>query len=70
MKSQTTPSHAPAVAPPPARNIELKAYENNPFMVPIDGIRMLFSRAQAIAIIMIAIAALGFVANIVSTMCK
>ena len=67
MKSQTSSTHVPAVTPPPVRNTEFTAYENNPFMVPIDGIRMLFSRAQAIAIIMIAIAALGFIANIVST---
>ncbi len=67
MKSQ--PPVSP-VAPPPARTVELSAYENNPFLVPIDGMRMLFSRAQSVAILMVVLAALGMIANILSTIAQ
>lgn len=55
------------VAPPPTSTASAvqKPYENNPFMVPIDGLRMLFARAQAIGITLIVLAALGLLGGVV-----
>lgn len=66
MKTTTSAQPSP-VAPPPASAVNLSGYENNPFLVPIDGIRALFSRAQAIAITIIVLLAIGMVGNLIST---
>lgn len=64
----STNKQSPAVVPPPVRTAitdGTATYQNNPFMVPIDGIRMIFNRAQAIGITLVVLVALGFFSGIV-----
>lgn len=68
MTTQNNSQQAPAVTPPPvSHTTTLKDYENNPFMVALDGIKIFFDKAQGVAIAMLVLAGLSFVAGVIST---
>lgn len=69
MTTQPTPpapqTQSGAVPPPPATTtLTMASYENNPFMVTINGIRMLYTRAQSIVIMLVVVIVLSTMGQI------
>ena len=69
MTTQPTPpapqTQSGAVPPPPATaTLTMASYENNPFMVTINGIRMLYTRAQSIVIMLVVMIVLSTMGQI------
>lgn len=46
---------------------QASAYENNPFMIGLEGVKLLFARAKSVAIFAIVLVAIGFVGQMVQT---